>query len=346
MRLCCAVLFAAVVSASAFSQSFNFECQPPGALPSNPAQACDGVVSNNLGAGSGVTNATTCGFPVSGLQYLSLTAAGPVASNPGGPLPRPVSGNATEVRIPIPAGSSIVSLSWNFFNAEGSPQTTFNDGVSIDIVDASGAAVANLAYADTNTALSGSACSIAGEIAPAGVKAVFVSLPASMPSCSYVSIAVWNGGDNSYSSKALIDNVAFDSSAAGCAVPCIPVGGAPSLAASSPFGIPGSLLVSMNALPAGGTYLLAVTFNAGTYPNGWFYGLDIPISDLGAQINAGFPFSGPISSAACSLGQASIGPFFGAPTGLTFYAVAVAVPAGSLAGSPTAVTNTVSYTIP
>jgi hypothetical protein len=47
-----------------------------------------------------------------------------------------------------------------------------------------------------------------------------------------------------------------------------------------------------------------------------------------------------------SAGSASIGPIFGAPSALTLYMVALAVPAGSLAGTPTAVTNAVSYTIP
>ena len=345
MRHLLSTLFAVVVSTCAFGQ-FDFECHPLGPVSGDPSVTCDGIASNSLGLNSGVTSTPTCGFPVSGSKYLLLGAAGPVAVPAGGPIARPLSGNSTEVRIPIPAGSTVVSLQWNFFNGEGSPQPVYNDGFSIDIVDVNGARLANLAYADTNTALATSTCaSFAGEIAPAGVKALFSVLPPMTP-CSHLSIVVWNGGDNAYPSRALIDFVAFDSSAAGCAVPCIPVAGIPTLTCSSPSGIPGSLLVSMSSLPPGGTYLLAVTLNAGAYPNGWFYGVDIPISELGVLINAGFPFSGPVGSTGCASGQASIGPIFGAPSALTLYMVAVAVPAGSLAATPTAVTNAVNYTIP
>jgi hypothetical protein len=346
MRTFSAVLLTFIVSASAISQSFDFECQPAGGIPNDPSQSCDGVVSNNRGLNSGVSNAPICGFPVSGQKYFDAFAAGPVSSPAGGPLVRPVSSNATELRIPIPAGSTVVSLTWNFFNAESGPQVTYNDGLSIDVVDPSGASVANLLYVDTNTALAASStCSIPGEIAPAGNKALLMPLPL-MPACSYVSIAIWNGGDNSYSSRALIDSVVFDSSLPSCAVPCVPVIGNPSLLVTSPFGIGGSIQVNMSSLPAGGTYFLAATLVQGAYPNGWFYGIDIPVADLGTEINAGAPFSGPISSGACNGGQAQIGPIFGAPTGLTFYLVAIGVPNSSLAGSPNSVTNAVAYTIP
>ena len=344
MRHLLSTLFAVAVSTCAFGQ-FDFECHPLGPVPGDSSLTCDGIASNSLGLNSGVTNTPACGFPVSGSKYLQLVAAGPVAVPAGGPLARPLSGNSTEVRIPIPSGSTVVSLQWNFFNNEGSPQPIYNDGFSIDVVDVNGTSLANLAYADTNTALATSTCTITGEVAPAGVKGLFSVLPPLMP-CSYLSIVVWNGGDNSFASRAFIDFVAFDSTVAGCTVPCIPVAGIPALACSSPSGIPGSLLVNMSSLPPGGTYLLAATLNAGTYPNGWFYGIDIPISELGNLINAGFPFSGPVGSTGCAAGQASIGPFFGAPSALSLYMVALAVPAGSLASTPTAVTNAVNYTIP
>jgi hypothetical protein len=345
MRAFFAVVFSVVVSASAISQSFDFECQALGALPNDASLSCDGVVSNNRDINSGVKSASTCAFPVSGSKYLALFASGPVTAPAGGPLARPVSANATELRIPVPAGSTLISLSWDFFNAEGGPQANYNDGMSIDIVDPSGAIVGNLAYADTNSALAGSACGIAGEIAPAGPKTLYAALPGMIP-CCYLSIAVWNGGDNTLPSRLLIDNVVFDSSLPACPVPCLTVAGIPALVASSPSGIAGSILVSMSSLPPGGTYLLAATLTAGAYPNGWFYGIDIPVSELGILINAGAPFSGPISTAGCTSGEASIGPIFGAPSALTLYMVALAVPAGSLAGSPSAVTNAVSYTIP
>lgn len=345
MRSFFAVLSALAISACAISQSFDFECQPSGVLPSDPSLACDGVASNNRGAGSGVTSAPSCSFPTSGSQYLALLASGGVAVPAGGPLVRPVSTNATEVRIPIPAGSTTISMSWDFFNAEGSPQTNYNDGLSVDVVNSSGAVVANLIYVDTHTPLaSGAPCGPSGEIAPAGPQALVSALPP-MGSCDYLSIVLWNGGDDSFDSAAFIDNVVFNSSIPGCQVPCVPVIGAPTLAAAS-MGFPGSLLVSMSSLPPGGTYFLAVTGNAGAYPAGWLYGIDITPQDLANELNIGWPFSGPVSASACTYGMASIGPIFGAPSGLTLYMVALGVQGPNLSGNVTAITNPVSYTIP
>jgi hypothetical protein len=313
-------------------------------MPNDPSLSCDGVVSNNLGAGSGVTNAASCGFPSSGAKYFAAFARGPVAVTPGGPVARPVSLGATEVRIPIPAGSTLISLSWEFFNAEGGPQTTYNDGMSIDVVDSTGVLIANLAYADTHSALAGGACGIAGEIAPLGPQPLVAALPL-MSLCSYVSVVVWNGGDNSFVSRLLLDNVVFDSALAACQVPCVPVIGTPTLVCTSPL-VAGSLQVDMSSLPPGGSYFIAATLNAGAFPAGWFYGVDIPLSELQAELNMGAPFTGPVSAAPCTAGKATIGPIFGIPSGLTFYMVALGLSSTSLSGTPSAVTNAVGYTIP
>ncbi len=108
---------------------------------------------------------------------------------------------------------------------------------------------------------------------------------------------------------------------------------------TSPLGS-GSLQANIAGGPSGGLYFLAITFNAGSFPNGWFYGLSIGINDLAAEINAGFPFVGPLDGC----GGFQLGPFGGLPPGLTLYSVVVAAPAGSTV--PIGATPAVTYTIP
>jgi hypothetical protein len=110
------------------------------------------------------------------------------------------------------------------------------------------------------------------------------------------------------------------------------------LNASSPFG-PGSLQLDIvGGGCGGGTYFLAATLNAGAFPNGWLYGIDIPLPELASEITTGFPFVGSLDL----LGAAQIGPF-GAPTGLTFYAVAMTVVGPAVVGAHT---PAMTYTVP
>jgi hypothetical protein len=111
------------------------------------------------------------------------------------------------------------------------------------------------------------------------------------------------------------------------------------LTPTSPFG-GGSLNLDLQAGPVGGNYFFAVTFYAGLYPNGWLYGVDIPLPELSAALSFGFPFIGPLDVN----GNFTLGPFAGLPSGLTFYAVALGIPAGSPV--PTVHTPSVVYTIP
>jgi hypothetical protein len=90
------------------------------------------------------------------------------------------------------------------------------------------------------------------------------------------------------------------------------------LQASSPFG-PGSLQLNWGAsmcqaIGGGNQRVLAVTLNQGTFPNGWLYGVDIPVSQLVAEISLGAPFVGEGNSF-------TIGPFGGLPSGVGIYAV-------------------------
>jgi hypothetical protein len=249
------------------------------------------------------------------------------------------------MRVSIPAGATTVSMDWEFFNAEGGPQASYNDGMSVDVVDSAGNLKGNLLYVDTNSAADPtSTCGPTGAVAPAGYQTLSVALPL-MGACDHLSIVVWNGGDNSVSSRAFIDSIVFNSSVAGCPVPCFAPGGAPLLAFTSPLGS-GSLQVNMQAMPVSGSYFMALTLAPGTYPNGWFYGLDISLPELANQINAGWPFSGALNGPGCNAGTAQIGPIFGVPSGISIYAVALGVPGPGLSGSISAVTNSVAYTTP
>jgi hypothetical protein len=89
-----------------------------------------------------------------------------------------------------------------------------------------------------------------------------------------------------------------------------------------PFGA-GSLQIDICNGPLFGNYFLAVTFAAGTFPSGWFYGLDLFPSELANLINLGFPFIGPLDA---TCGAFTIGPFTGVNflSGVPIYAVVLA----------------------
>jgi hypothetical protein len=119
------------------------------------------------------------------------------------------------------------------------------------------------------------------------------------------------------------------------------LGSGMTLGFSSPFG-PGSIQVDVAGGPSFGAYFLAVTFFAGNYPNGWLYGVDLPLPELQTLLNTGPPFVGPLG--AC--GEFTIGPFgsVGFLSGLPLYGVALGVPAGGQI--PTFHSPAVTYTIP
>jgi hypothetical protein len=333
-------LVAALVASAVAMGQVGFECPAPGPLPTDPALNCEGVASDNQVAATGVVSAVTCGFPTAGAQYLMIMSAGGSLSVPsGGPIARPLAAVASEVRIPIPAGAASVSFDWEFFNAE-TVAATYNDGISVDVVDVAGALVGNLVYADTFSG-EGACTAVAGsqETLPAGPQSFVGVLPA-YPACAYISIAVWNGTDNAVASRAFVDNVSFDSAVPGCGVPCF----APtaSLTFSSPSGL-GCVQINMGGLPAGGTYFFAVSLDTST--GGWLYGVNISIPDLVNQITFGYPFWGPIPVGGCG-GNVQLGEFCGLPSGLSVRAVALGLPGVGLNGPITANTPAVTYTIP
>jgi hypothetical protein len=307
----------------------SFDCYASGPLPANPAFSCEGAVWNGLGAAA-VTATASCAFPTSGSKYLSVSGTGPIAVPLGGPLPRPFAGGANEVRMPIPYGAAAIVLGWDFFSAECPSDAVNNDGISIDVVDATGAFVASIAYADTSSIEAG-ACALAGldrcggpigDVGPIGPNTAFVPLPA-LPPCSYISIVVWDGGDTLNPSTAFLDSLTFDVYGPWCDAPCFAPAapGAPTLSFDS--GGTGCVVGWITGMPPGGAYLLAITLNPGTFPTDWFYGIGIGVAELTGEINAGPPFTGSIGAAACNTGAAMIGPFCSLPP-ITIYAVALA----------------------
>jgi hypothetical protein len=113
-----------------------------------------------------------------------------------------------------------------------------------------------------------------------------------------------------------------------------------SISFSSPFG-PGSLQFDVAAGPPSGTYFLPVSVSAGLFPNGWLFGLDIPIFEVLNQLQFGFPFVGPLDSN----GFSSFGPVVGLPSGVTLYGVGIGF-TGASPGLPSVTSLPKSHTIP
>jgi hypothetical protein len=87
---------------------------------------------------------------------------------------------------------------------------------------------------------------------------------------------------------------------------------------------PGCVQISIvNGIP-NGTYFLAATTNVGTFPAGWFYGIDILVQEIQNELNAGFPFVGTLNAQ----GATSIGPVCGLPSGLTICSVVLGFTGG------------------
>jgi hypothetical protein len=331
-------------AASANGQTlFSFECHPDAPLPLSAAASCDLTTSNGLGpAGfpTAATSAPCCGFPTSGVRYARLVANGPVFVPGGGPFPWPVPAAQapSEVRVPIPAGSTTVSFDWEYYNAE-SFGSIFNDGFAVGVVAAGGAAVQPLVYADNQVPLGPcqNCVNFAPEVLPPGFQTFSGSLPP-LTGCEYLSIVCWNGGDNSVPGIAYVDNVAFDGVGPACPPPCFV--GPPTLGWSAPWGA-GSILASLGGAPPNGTYFLAVTLSAGAYPGGWFYGVDVGFQELVTEVNIGPPFWGPTD--AC--GAVLIGPYSGLPSGFQVFAVALGMPGPTL-GTWTTTSPATAFTVP
>jgi hypothetical protein len=102
---------------------------------------------------------------------------------------------------------------------------------------------------------------------------------------------------------------------------------------------PGTLGYHVTGPPLG-SFFTAATLVPGAFPFGWFYGVDVPLSEIVSQYNAGPPFVGVLS--ACGL--ATVGPAGGLPPGLTIYAVTLGFALG--ASFPTQASNPTVGVVP
>jgi hypothetical protein len=88
---------------------------------------------------------------------------------------------------------------------------------------------------------------------------------------------------------------------------------------TSPLG-PGSVQIDIAGC-AGGNFITAISLDRGTFPTGWFYGVDIAPPLLLAETTplwANVPFTGLLAA-----GSFTFGPILGVPSGLQIYAVTV-----------------------
>lgn len=285
----------------------------------------DDVSWNDMGASLGrlplVTDIPEQGMPVTGSKYFRFIGTGAVTMPVGGPCPRPLNPVINEVRIAIPAGTEGVSLAYDFITLEDT--APFNDGMDISVIDSQGNLISHLVYADAFSSSyanpsTGAFCSATGgsHLLPFGPKPASKALPF-LPHPAYVSIACWNGTDDALPSAVHIDAIQFWGT------------GQFQLAITAPFG-PGSLRLANTQGGAGTPYWTAITIGQGVYPNGWLFGLDIPLNELISQVNSGAPFSGTLDLSGASTFTIPAG----VPAGLPIFAVSLRLGAEVTASAP------------
>jgi hypothetical protein len=113
------------------------------------------------------------------------------------------------------------------------------------------------------------------------------------------------------------------------------------LAFTSQPGGPASLGFLLDGGPAGAVYLTAITFNAGAFPNGSFFGVDLTYAEVLSEIQTGYPFFGVLDACGAFMFPPASAPFL---SGQTIYAVGLATDATFTL--PIMTTAPVSYLIP
>jgi hypothetical protein len=103
---------------------------------------------------------------------------------------------------------------------------------------------------------------------------------------------------------------------------------------------PNTLGYTLGGGPFLGFHFTAISFVAGAFPNGPWFGIDITTQEIINQITFGYPFVTLLG--AC--GEAIVPPIGPLPSGLTVYAVSLAAPIGFTV--PTHVSAPVAATVP
>jgi hypothetical protein len=178
------------------------------------------LTSNSFNPPPSVSNAAACGMPqLGGFQYARIEAGGlsGVTIPAGGPVPlASLTGNLHGIQVPIPAGASLITFAWEFFDAEGS--LTYNDAFEVSVLDGLGNRIGSpLVYADVALSLANpGTCtdptSFGTEIgAPFGVnngpQIFFGPIPVGGVT---LNIVCANSSDDAVASAAFIDDIQFD----------------------------------------------------------------------------------------------------------------------------------------
>lgn len=89
---------------------------------------------------------------------------------------------------------------------------------------------------------------------------------------------------------------------------------------------PGSIGFQVIGGPPLGFAFTGITGNQGAFPNGAFFGIDITFQEITDQLTFGYPFFTTLGPC----GELTVGPIFGAPSGITIYSVTVTALNGTL----------------
>jgi hypothetical protein len=281
-----------LVDAVAFAlERVLFECATTGNFPAvgGPGN-CENVTgAQGLGFVAAVTAGYGCNMPTQGAQYAYLSAGADSGVAQGGTIARPLGFGVAELRIPVPGGGTSIAFDW-VFNQFEIVTDGFNDGYDIALCDSGGNVVTQGPKGDTSTTVQG--CN--------GLQRFYAEV-APLAGGLYLSFVVFNGGDATIDSELSVDNVCFAPR--------------PRLRLSSPSGA-GSLRIDIDCGRANDVFFAPLTLAPGTFPEGWFYGLDIPFVDLLTQISLGQPFLGVLNGR----GTYTFGPVAGLPP-LSLYGV-------------------------
>lgn len=88
--------------------SVNFDCGAPAPYTGiNGFADCSGVFGTTSAS---VTNVVGCGFPTTGSNWARVLATNFLNFPAGGPLPRPITGATSELRIAVPANATGVAF--------------------------------------------------------------------------------------------------------------------------------------------------------------------------------------------------------------------------------------------
>ncbi len=176
-------------------------------------------VSVNAGAAPDrqitVDYANGLGMPTTGSQYLRIPGRGTINLPLGGTVSLPgAAATANQAILRMPIGRTL-GFAWDWYRNEAQNSVSYNDGFSVDLVDAAGNRVRNLLRGDTAAPTSPSGATQTRSTYGYGGQDTFNNGPqwfaADLPDGAqylYLAITVWNGGDDSYPSEFVLDSFA------------------------------------------------------------------------------------------------------------------------------------------